>query len=76
MSPKEATTTDPLMSREVVAEYLGVNRVTLEKWAQLGTGPVYIKVGRLVRYRKSDLDRWLAEQTVIPNAGNDLPTAA
>lgn len=76
MSPQEATTTDPLMRSDAVADYLGVMVPALEKWRQLGTGPDYIKVGRLVRYKKSALDAWLTERTIIPNAGNDLTTAA
>ena len=67
---------DPLMPSAAVAEYLGVMVPALEKWRQVGTGPAYIKVGRLVRYRKSALDAWLTERTIIPNAGNDLTTAA
>ena len=76
MSPQEATTTDPLMRSDAVADYLGVMVPALEKWRQLGTGPDYIKVGRLVRYKKSALDAWLTERTIIPNAGNDISTAA
>ncbi len=64
MSPQEATTTDPLMRSDAVADYLGVMVPALEKWRQLGTGPDYIKVGRLVRYKKSALDAWLTERTV------------
>jgi hypothetical protein len=36
---------------------------TLEIWRVQGRGPKYIKVGRLVRYRESDLDAWLEGRT-------------
>jgi hypothetical protein len=36
---------------------------TLERWRKDGAGPAYIKVGHLVRYRESDVERWLDEQT-------------
>ena len=36
---------------------------TLEIWRVQGVGPRYIKVGRFVRYRQSDLDAWLESRT-------------
>lgn len=54
---------EPLMNREEAAKYLGITPGTLAVWDctkryDLGT----IKVGwRLVRYRRSDLDRFLEE---------------
>lgn len=41
------------------AELLGVSRQRLEKLRITGFGPKFVKVGRLVRYRRSDLDEWL-----------------
>lgn len=64
MSTHEINPNDPLMRSDAVADYLGVMVPALEKWRQLGTGPDYIKVGRLVRYKKSALDAWLTERTV------------
>jgi predicted DNA-binding transcriptional regulator AlpA len=29
-----------------------------------GTGPKFIRVGRLVRYRESDVNEWLASRTI------------
>lgn len=47
------------------AKYLGVSPGTLEVWrATKRYGIPYIKVGRLIQYRKSDLDAFLAERTV------------
>lgn len=46
-------------SREA-AEYLGVSESTLVSWRHYNTQSLkWIKVGRLVRYRKIDLERWL-----------------
>lgn len=42
-----------------VAEYLDVPKATLDKWAYLGTGPRYSRVGRHRRYRWSDVEKWL-----------------
>lgn len=41
------------------AHYLGLQKTTLEAWRCRGGGPRYVKLGRAVRYRLSDLDAWL-----------------
>ena len=43
------------------AQYLGVAPMTLAKWRMSGDSPVYTKVGRIVIYRKQDLDAWLKQ---------------
>jgi predicted DNA-binding transcriptional regulator AlpA len=53
----------PLGSTEEVAEYLGDIPVrTLVQWRYKGIGPKYVKVGKYVRYRWSDVEAWLASQ--------------
>lgn len=54
---------EPLMTREEAARYLGVAAGTLAVWACTGRYDLRpLKVGRrLVRYRRSDLDRFLEE---------------
>lgn len=32
---------------------------TLQRWRMEGTGPSFVRIGRLVRYRRADLDQWL-----------------
>jgi len=39
---------------------------TLRYWRQLGCGPRSFKVGRHVRYWRTDLILWLTEQTNHP----------
>jgi len=56
---------DPLNLPPDAAEYLRIKVPTLEKWRLKGSGPAYIKVGRLIRYRQSALDDWLEQQTVV-----------
>ena len=48
------------------AQYLGLAPATLNKWRVHGTGPTFIKLGRAVRYRHSDLDAYLASNTQLP----------
>lgn len=54
---------EPLRSGEWLAEYIGVKIKTLEAWRCRGQGPPFVKIGRLVRYRKSDVDSWVESRT-------------
>ncbi len=71
MSNAIALPTAGLMTREQAARYLGVRSQTLALWhsSQRYALPL-VKVGRLCRYRQSDLDAWLESRTVRP-AGDD-----
>jgi excisionase family DNA binding protein len=53
-------TTDPLLTETETASYLHVPQRTLSQWRYLGRGPSYLKLGAHVRYRRSDLEAWLA----------------
>ena len=56
---------DRLLTREQAAEYLGLCVQTLAVWAITSRyGLPMVKVGRSVRYRQSDLDKWLKSRTV------------
>jgi excisionase family DNA binding protein len=43
---------------------LGISSVTTTKWRVKAKGPPFIKVGRLVRYRRSDVEAWLRANTI------------
>ena len=43
---------------------LAISSVTATKWRAKAKGPPFIKVGRLVRYRRSDVEAWLRLCTV------------
>ncbi len=47
------------LTADDVAELIKVRKQTLAVWRIKGMGPVFIKAGRAVRYRRSDVDRWL-----------------
>jgi excisionase family DNA binding protein len=53
---------EPLVSLAEVAAYLGLPPATLHQWRYRGVGPVGYRVGRHVRYRMSEVDRWLEAQ--------------
>lgn len=54
----QATT---VMNVQQAAEYLGLAVSTLNKWRCHGGGPVFIKMGRAVRYRRQDLDQFVMD---------------
>jgi len=57
---------DPLLTREQAAAYLGVSPATLGAWGLSGRyGLPFVKVGRCCRYRRSDLDAWVRRRTVV-----------
>lgn len=54
-----------LWSLQEVADYLQVPVATVYRWRHLrdGSGPPGFKVGRHVRYKASDVEAWLEEQS-------------
>lgn len=54
----------PIDTPAAVEEYTGIPATTLAQWRYLKKGPSFIKQGRMIRYRKADVDRWLDENTV------------
>ena len=57
---------DLLLPPPEAAAYIGVTENTLSVWRCVGRYAIpFIKVGRLVRYRRSDLDAWLESRTHI-----------
>jgi predicted DNA-binding transcriptional regulator AlpA len=55
---------DPLLSDRDVERITGRARSTLQKDRVTGTGIPFVRIGRLVRYRTEDVERYL----------NSLPT--
>ncbi len=54
-----------LITTEQLAEQIGMDKNTAEKWRHRGIGPAFIKLaGGLVRYRQSDVEAWLDSQRV------------
>jgi excisionase family DNA binding protein len=52
----------PLLTPPDAADFLRISVRTLERLRVTGTGPIFVKVGRLVRYPQSSLDSWLASR--------------
>lgn len=61
-----AAVNESLLTPKQAAEYLSMPETTLAQWRSQRKGPPYVKLeGRLVRYRRSELEEWLARQTVV-----------
>lgn len=45
-----------------LAERVGVGITTIYRWNSHGGGPAYLKIGRHVRYRLVDVERWEASR--------------
>jgi len=52
---------DPLLSDVEVARITGRARSTLQKDRVSGTGIPFVRIGRLVRYRATDVQSYIAE---------------
>tara|TARA_R110002095_G_C4155204_1_gene230161 strand:+ start:492 stop:722 length:231 start_codon:yes stop_codon:yes gene_type:complete len=55
---------DPLFTEQQTALFLGNEEEpfavrTLQRWRLTGYGPAYLKIGKSVRYRHSDLKQYL-----------------
>lgn len=63
-----------LWSTKQTAEFLGCKEVTLRTWRRTGQGPVFIRVGALVRYSPQAVQEWIdqrkATSTSTPIAVN------
>jgi predicted DNA-binding transcriptional regulator AlpA len=48
-----------LLTEREVAQRLSLSVAALRKWRQRRQGPIYLKVGKCVRYPLADLEIWL-----------------
>jgi excisionase family DNA binding protein len=53
-----------LLTQREAATLLRLSELTLERLRVAGGGPVYVKAGRLVRYREADLEEWITSRVV------------
>ena len=48
------------LTNDQTAAWLNIAPGVLHNWRRQGRGPAFIKVGRFIRYRRADVDAWLA----------------
>ena len=63
------------LTEQEVSKRLNISVATLRRWRLEKRGPMFVKVGSLVRYRPEDLDSWVAS---LPTGGTVvvIPTGA
>jgi predicted DNA-binding transcriptional regulator AlpA len=54
----------PLLTQRQAAEALALSERTLERFRVSGVGPKFVRMGKSVRYRLSDVEVWIASRTV------------
>ncbi|WP_137699325.1 helix-turn-helix transcriptional regulator [Marimonas lutisalis] len=60
----QAMNPDKLLSRAEVEEQYGISKRFLERSMNDGNGVRYVRVGRLVRYRASDVVAWIEQNSM------------
>ncbi len=55
-----------LLTIDELAEVLSAKKSTIYQWVHLGLIP-HIKVGRLLRFREGDIEKWLSSKQVEPS---------
>jgi predicted DNA-binding transcriptional regulator AlpA len=73
MQAIQVTTADPdaALNENQAAEFLGVSVRTLQAWRVRGGGPLYVKLGRAVRYQRRALIAFQQERTVASTTEAD-----
>ncbi len=60
-SSNEGDAVRVFLDSQQLAELLGVPKSTIDFWRASGTGPTFIRLGKHVRYRESDVLAWAEE---------------
>ena len=55
---------EPLLTEEELAREVRRTIATVRRWRVEGTGPVFLAIGRTVRYSRADVDHWRSERLV------------
>lgn len=76
MSTTDANHDDMILTIDEAAVYLRVPKATLYTWRtrRVGFGPPAVKFGSCLRYRRSDLDAWVAEHVESLQDDTTIPT--
>jgi excisionase family DNA binding protein len=62
MASRTAHSDEPLNDLEWLSAYLGIPEKTIYAWRLRNEGPPAYRVGRHLRWRKSEVDQWLRER--------------
>jgi len=64
MVERARSTAMQLLDQREAAKRLRLSERTLERLRLQGGGPQFVKAGRSVRYRETDLEAWIAQRVV------------
>ena len=67
--------TEPWVSVEQIAEHLGVKRDSIYRWIDRKNLPAH-RVGRLWKFKVTEVDEWVRAGGADDATGNEPPTAA
>lgn len=69
VATREGRLAPEFLSTAEAALYLDMSPQWLEKARHLGYGPPFVKLAKMVRYKRSALDEWMSKYTVQPPGG-------
>ena len=65
------TDPDTLLTEAQIADHLSISMRTLQAWRVRGGGPVFIRAGRSIRYRRRDLLNWIEANAATSTSAAD-----
>ena len=54
---------EQLYNEKETAKLLSMSVKTLQRYRYTGGGPIYIKLGKSVRYKEADIEKYVSERT-------------
>lgn len=76
MTATHHTERDLLLTEVQAAEFLNLSVRTLQSWRVSGSKIPFVRCGRAIRYRFSDLVSWIKANTVTSTSEADVKGAA
>jgi excisionase family DNA binding protein len=70
IAPTQLIEAEPLLTDETAGHYVGVEPRTIRAWRTRRGLPFIRITSKIVRIRKTDLDRWLTHRLVAITRGN------
>ena len=64
---------EALFSQPVLTAITGLSAAYFERGRWAGYGPKFLKLGRLVRYRKADVVEWINQRPAVASTAETLP---
>jgi len=65
-----------LTTKQVCEQYPVLNAGTMRFWRATDQGPASFTLGKRVVYRRSEIERWIAEQEAATKRGGNSPEVA